>query len=103
MAISAQLVFGPSSSIIVICSSDGVHRIVLDRDGNPIELPDEDTPIPTCSICFSLNAMGSVVVPATTPELFAPLATRIAYTNPDDAVEDRQPFVRCCLDPPRLV
>ena len=103
MAMSAQLVFGPSSSVIVICSADGVRRIVLDRDGNPIELPDQHAPIPTCSICLSLNAMGSAVIPAAVPELLAPLTTRIAYPDSEDAVEDRQPFVRCGLDPPRLV
>lgn len=100
MAMSLQLTAGPTSPVIVICSPRGLLRIVLDHDGNPVELPDPQPPTTVCIICLTVGSTDQAIAPAQLAAFQAPRATVIVYHVPGDTIADRTPFVRCGLDPP---
>ncbi len=100
MAMSLQMTAGPTSPVIVICSPRGLLRIILDQDGNPVELPDPQPPTPVCIICLSLSTTEQAIAPARPAALHPERATSVVYHIPSDVIADRTPFVRCGLDPP---
>lgn len=96
----AQTVPGLQSSIIVICTNAGVKRVVLDRNGDPVEVPDRLPHNVACPICLSLNMTDLPDAPASAAQLYAPKSTRVAFDCLSEIGRDRRPFVRCGLDPP---
>jgi hypothetical protein len=74
---------------------------MLDRDGNPVDLPDPAGVGETCQLCASLVTFTFTGWHEPTDAPF-PQASIIRRGAPPagSPVKDRQPFVRCGLDPP---
>ncbi|MEM9356274.1 MAG: hypothetical protein AAGB04_08675 [Pseudomonadota bacterium] len=99
MAMSLKFAVSPTSPVIVICSPRGLLRIILDRDGNPVELPGQQAPAAVCIVCLALNNTEQAIAPRIA-DIQASRAAAIVYSFTRDAPLDRTPFVRCGLDPP---
>ncbi|MGI9424888.1 MAG: hypothetical protein ACR2PA_16950 [Hyphomicrobiaceae bacterium] len=91
---------GPLSSIIVICTGTSLKKVILDRNGSPVELPNKGSVGETCQICASV-CEHDAATPASAVAVDAPCRSARAFSlSGGHSVSDRRPFVRCGHDPP---
>ena len=86
---------------VVICTGDGLARILLDAEGNPVEKSRPDGQGATCSQCCALSCCGKIA-PAPAAWLLGRAAgARAALLASADRADTRAPLVRRGHDPPR--
>ncbi len=80
---------------IVICTANGMKRIVLDADGVPVEESRQDDPLDHCTACHLVNAgalvAASAALPACPycgPALLTPAVMDAVSAKPDCRLPD---------------